>query len=135
MAKKNIKTVTGKMALLFANAALEKKAKDMAIVYVGDTSSVTDYFIVCTGTSDRHVVALCDAIQLDAKKAGFLPIGVEGKDYGNWTLLDYGDVVIHIFLDSVRKFYEIERLWMDVPKMLVPEDVYKITKISLDNND
>jgi ribosome-associated protein len=108
-------------ALLCLNASLEKKAKDLVILNVSGISAFADYFILCSGTSDRQVRAVAAAIQENLKKAGVLPLSVEGKEAGRWILLDYDDVIIHVFLESVRTFYDLERLWSETPRMAVPD--------------
>lgn len=108
-------------ALLCLNASMEKKAKDLIILNVSSVSSFADYFILCSGTSDRQVRAIAAAIQESLKKAGILPLGVEGEDAGRWILLDYDDVIIHVFLESVRTFYDLERLWFETPRAAIPD--------------
>ncbi len=94
-----------------AEAALEKKAQDVVILDVKEMCSFADYFIICSGTSNRHVQGIATHIETRLKKEGFLPLGVEGLTEGAWILLDYNDVVVHIFLEPVRTFYDLERLW------------------------
>jgi len=118
-----------KTVLQCTNAALDKKAKNLIILKVKELSSFTDYFIICSGTSDRQVKGIATSIEETLKKAGVLPLGIEGKDSGNWILMDYGDVIIHIFYEPTREFYDIERLWSDVPGMTVGENVEKLTSL------
>lgn len=108
-------------ALLCLNASMEKKAKDLIILNVSSVSSFADYFILCSGTSDRQVRAIAAAIQESLKKAEILPLGVEGEEAGRWILLDYDDVIIHVFLESVRTFYDLERLWFETPRAAIPD--------------
>lgn len=115
-----------KRALLCVNASLEKKAKDLIVLGVKEISTFTDYFIICSGTSDRQVRAIASAIQENLKAAAILPLGVEGESAGRWILLDYDDVIIHIFLDSVRSFYDLERLWSEAPRMTIPDETLRI---------
>jgi ribosome-associated protein len=109
-------------ALEAMEAALEKKALEPMLLEVKEHSSYTDYILLLSGRSDRHVQAVADAV-LDAMKKtrGLQPIGVEGKRDGHWTLLDFGDVVVHVFYHPVREFYDLEGLWIDAPR--VPIDV------------
>lgn len=118
-----------KTVLQCTNAALDKKAKNLIILKVKELSSFTDYFIICSGTSDRQVKGIATSIEETLKKAGVLPLGIEGKDSGNWILMDYGDVIIHIFYEPTREFYDIERLWSDIPSMTVGENVEKLTSL------
>ena len=117
-------------ALLCVNASLEKKARELVILNVSVISSFADYFILCSGTSDRQVRAIADAIQENVKKAGMLPLGVEGEAGGKWILLDYDDVIIHVFLESVRAFYDLERLWSETPRMAVPNETTSLKALT-----
>jgi ribosome-associated protein len=102
-----------------AHLALDKKALDLLILDVQQQSSFTSFFIICSGTSDRHVQAIASHIEVSGKQAGVYPLGMEGFREGRWILLDYGDIVIHIFHEPVRKFYDLERLWKDAPQIPV----------------
>jgi len=102
-----------------AHLALDKKALDLLILDVQEQSSFTSFFIICSGTSDRHVQAIASHIEVSGKQAGVYPLGMEGFREGRWILLDYGDIVIHIFHEPVRKFYDLERLWKDAPQIPV----------------
>ena len=104
------------------NAALEKKARRILVLNVKKMSSLSDYFIICSGNSDRQVQAIAFFIEETLKKAGKRPIGIEGERVGKWVLMDYGDIVIHIFYDPIRDFYDLERLWMDVPRLEIDDD-------------
>jgi ribosome-associated protein len=117
-------------ALLCVNASLEKKAKDLIILKVKEISAFADYFIITSGTSDRQVRAIADAIQENLKKAEILPLGIEGEAAGQWILMDYSDVIIHIFLDNVRTFYDLERLWSEAPRMAVPDDTVSLKALN-----
>jgi ribosome-associated protein len=107
-------------AFLCARAALDHKAIDLVILEVKDLSSFTDYFVICSGNSDRQVQAITSHIEEKLGRQGLEPIGLEGKNEGRWALLDYGDVVIHIFYHPVREFYDLERLWADAPRIPLP---------------
>jgi ribosome-associated protein len=109
---------------------LDRKAKDLMILKVRELSSFTDFFIICSGASDRQVKAIAEHIAEKLKKAGIRPLGIEGENTGNWILMDYGDVIIHIFYEPTREFYDIERLWSDVPTMAIGDDVTEITDLS-----
>lgn len=117
-------------ALLCVNAALEKKAKEMVVLKVSEISAFADYFIICSGTSDRQVRAVAGAIQENLKKEGLVPLGVEGEAGGRWVLLDYDDVIIHVFLESVRSFYDLERLWSEAPQMAVPDETDRLEALA-----
>jgi ribosome-associated protein len=117
-------------ALRCINASLEKKAKDLIILRVKEISAFADYFIICSGTSDRQVRAIAAAIQENLKKVDILPLGVEGEAAGSWILMDYNDVIIHIFLESVRNFYDLERLWSEAPRMAVPDETVSLKALN-----
>jgi ribosome-associated protein len=117
-------------ALLCVNASLEKKAKDLIILNVSEVSAFADYFILCSGTSDRQVRAVAASIQENLKTAGILPLGVEGEDAGRWILLDYDDVIIHVFLESARTFYDLERLWSGTKRMAVPDETVSLKALA-----
>ncbi len=112
------------------NAILEKKAGRLVILNVKEISSFADYFIICDGASDRQVQAIAAAVQERMKKCGILPLGVEGESAGKWVLLDYADVIIHIFFQPVREFYDLERLWGDVPRMEIPDETAELAALS-----
>lgn len=127
MVKENI---NGKeQVVLCVNASLKKKAKNLIILNVKEFSSFADYFIICSGTSDRQVQAITAAIQENLKEHDIMPLGIEGERLGKWVLMDYEDVIIHIFYEPVREFYEIERLWSDAPRMEVGDEVTELTAL------
>jgi len=107
-------------AFLCARAALDHKAIDLAILEVKNLSSFTDYFVISSGNSDRQVQAIASHIEEKLGKQGLHPLGIEGKREGRWVLLDYGDVIMHIFYHPIRDFYDLERLWSDAPKVELP---------------
>lgn len=93
-------------------AALEEvKAQDIVRLDVRDLTTVTDYMIVASGTSNRHVKALADAVAERSKEAGHKPAGIEGQDGSEWVLLDLSDTLVHVMLPRVREFYNLEKLW------------------------
>lgn len=99
------------LKLVALDALDDLKAKDVVVIDVRNKSSITDIMIVATGTSNRQVKSLAENVAIKAKAAGVLPIGIEGADVGEWVLVDLGDVVVHVMLDPVRRFYQLERLW------------------------
>jgi ribosome-associated protein len=92
-------------------AAEELKAKDLVEIDVRGKSSVTDYLVIASGTSTRHVKSIADEVMKFAKKLDVMPLGVEGEREAEWVLVDLGDVVVHVMLPRVREFYALERLW------------------------
>lgn len=93
-------------------ASLEDlKAVDVTVLSVVGATSVTDWMVIASGTSNRHVKALADNVEVDAKKQGFKSIGSEGSDTSEWVLVDFGDVIVHVMLPATRAFYDLESLW------------------------
>jgi len=91
----------------------DKKGKDLRVLYTADQTTLADYFIICTGTSNTQVRALAEAAEEALSKAGEEPHHIEGHRGGQWTLMDYSSVVVHIFTEEGREFYGLERLWSD----------------------
>ena len=120
---------TKERLLLCVNALLQKKARGLTILNVKAVSSFTDYFVICSGGSDRQVQALADAIRENMKKSAILPLGVEGERAGKWVLMDYTDVIVHIFYEPTREFYDIERLWPDAPRMDIDESMTELAEL------
>ena len=108
-------------ALECTRAALDRKAYDLVMLETGNVSSVADYFVICSGRSDTQVQAIADGIDEHLRAKGVRPIAIEGRAHGQWALLDYGDVVVHIFYVPVRRFYDLERLWARAPHVELPE--------------
>ena len=125
-AKKN---ESARRLLLCINGALQKKAKDVVVLNVKEISSFTNYLLICSGVTDRQVQAISAAIQEYLKKAGIRPLGVEGETNGQWILLDYDDVVISIFQESLRAFYAIEDLW-NAPRMNIAENTTEVKRLN-----
>jgi ribosome-associated protein len=104
-------------ARLCLNIIDERKAVDPILFDVGKMTSLTDYFIVTSGHSSRQVQAISHHVARSMREKGFRPYGVEGEREGHWILMDYGDVVIHIFYQPVREFYDLEGLWSEAPRV------------------
>lgn len=114
-----------KRALLCAAYALEKKALDLRLLDVREQSTLTDYLLIATGRSDRQVQAIADAVRMGLKKDhDTLPLAAEGMNEGRWVLLDYGDVMVHVFQRSVREFYDLEGLWQEAREVSIPEEYH-----------
>lgn len=115
------------------NAIAELKAKDPVEIDVRDKSSVTDYMVIVSGTSSRHVKSIADEVIKFAKKLDVMPLGVEGEGEAEWVLVDLGDVVVHIMLPRVREFYALERLWTvgDQP----PESGYEYDDLEIGSGE
>jgi ribosome-associated protein len=93
------------------NALADLKAVDPIVLDVRQLSSVTDWMVVASGTSSRHVKSLANSVLMEAKAQGARPLGVEGAGVGEWVLVDFGDVVVHVMQPATRSFYDLERLW------------------------
>jgi ribosome-associated protein len=98
-----------------AHAARDKKALDVVVLDVRAVSSVADYFLICSGRSTTHVDTIAEAIRVELKTDGYRPLHAEGASESGWMLLDYGDVLAHVFLEDTRMYYALERLWGDAP--------------------
>ena len=106
------------LARKIAAEALDTKARDLKLLDLRGLVSYTDYFILGTGTSDRHVRSIADRVHLKVKKElGRLPLSYEGQESGNWVLLDYGDVVLHLFLPEHRRYYGLDEFWAQAPAL------------------
>ena len=100
-------------AILLAAALDSKKGIDIKVLRTEDLTSLADYFVICTGTVNTHVKTLCDYAEYTMEQLGESMLGREGHRGNSWELLDYGSVVVHVFTDEARKFYDLERLWAD----------------------
>ena len=104
---------------LFINAVMGKKALDLVVLDVRELTSFSDIFIICSGRSNRQVSAIAEYVQVNLKKHDIKPLSVEGKKEGHWVLLDYGHVIIHVFYEPVRAFYDLEGLWIDAKRIKI----------------
>jgi len=101
----------------YVQAALGRKAIELVLLDVRKVTDVADVFMICSGRSNRQVTAIAEHIERDLRKKKIKPLSVEGVKEGHWALLDYGDVVIHIFYEPIREFYDIEGLWADAERI------------------
>lgn len=108
--------------MLAASAAASKKAIDPIVLDVAETIVITSYFVIVSGNSDRQVAAIADEIEdVLREQAGVKPIGREGERERKWVLLDFADVVVHVFQPEEREFYRLEKLWSDAPRLELPD--------------
>jgi ribosome-associated protein len=105
---------------LYIKAILGRKAINVVVLDVANLTSYADIFIICSGRSNRQVNAIADFIKTELKKNKIMPLGVEGTKDGHWVLLDYGHVIIHVFYEPVREFYDLEGLWSDAKRIMTP---------------
>lgn len=115
--KKHRKKTSKELAMLCVHAATEKKAEDPVVLDVRGICSFTDYFVILSGRSTRHVQGLAESIEAELRSKRLSTQKSEGLKEGTWVLLDYSDVVVHIFYSETRKFYDIEGLWHDAPRI------------------
>jgi len=104
-----------------AKAALAKKANDTVILKLQGLTIIADYFLVCSGESTTQVKAIAEHIKAEFLKKSIKPLSIDGLKYAHWVLIDYGDVVVHVFEDETRHYYELEKLWLDAPRIPVEE--------------
>ncbi|MGH1431915.1 MAG: ribosome silencing factor [Neptuniibacter sp.] len=102
---------TEKLIEIVHTALEDMKAKDVVDLDVRERSTVTDYMVVASGTSKRHVGSVAEEVIIKAKEAGIMPLGSEGQGSADWVLVDLGDVVVHVMMPDARSFYDLERLW------------------------
>jgi len=115
--KKHRKKSSKELAIFCAQAALDKKAEDPVILDVRKICSFADFFVIISGRSTRHVQGLAETIEAELRSKRLSTTKAEGLNEGTWVLLDYNDVVVHIFYSETRKFYDIEGLWHDAPRI------------------
>jgi ribosome-associated protein len=113
--------------------AIDKKGLDIRILTLEGLSTVCDYFVIVSGEADMHVKAIAEAIDDGLAREGIKPLHREGMNEGNWVLLDYIDVVVHVFYEPTRRFYALERLWGDAP-VEVLDDSDRSTGIAVGHN-
>ena len=119
------------LARAIADTALEKKALGLKVLDMRGLVAYTDFLVICSGTSDRHVLAISDSIESTLRPEKIRPLGVEGRPAGRWVLMDYGDVVTHVFVEPERDVYGLDNLWNDAPALAieVPPDLERPTYI------
>lgn len=106
---------SARLADTVVRAIEDLKGRDIQRIDVGELTDVTDLLVIATGTSSRHVKSIADNVVEEARKAGARPIGVEGKEAGEWILVDFGEVVVHLMGEEARRFYALEKLWTPAP--------------------
>ena len=111
-------------AFLSVQAAANKKAETIRVIDLRELSTFTDYFLICSGMSVPQVKAIADSIVIQLKEEGFSPISVEGYGEGRWVIVDFGDMVVHVFLDALRDYYDIESLWDQGKRVPIPSELY-----------
>lgn len=110
------------MAKLSAKHAEDKKGRDVLIVELAELTDIADYFVIVSGTSERHVRTLSEAVEKGMKESGIKLYSMEGHKEGRWVIIDYQNVVVHIFLESLRELYDIESLWLEAKKYRIAKE-------------
>jgi len=105
------------LVMIAGRAADDKKASNILMLEMAGILDITDYFLICSGATDRQTKSISDEIQRQLRDAGRKPFRSAGEELGDWILLDYVDFIIHIFTEETREFYRLERLWKDAPRM------------------
>lgn len=105
------------LAVRIARLADDKKASDIHVLWIADLLVVTDFFVICSGNTDRQVKTIAQTIRDELKGAGVRPLWVDGESQGAWVVMDYGSVVAHIFRLEEREYYRLEKLWRDAPSV------------------
>lgn len=111
-------------ALACAKASIDKKAERLKILDLTEMNAFSDFFVLCSGTNEKQVQALSHSIEKMMKEQGMPALSIEGQSEGRWVLMDFGDVVVHIFLSAIRDYYGIDTLWEDARKVVVPAEFY-----------
>ena len=110
--------------LVAARAAADRKAADMVAIDIRRIASFAEFFLICSGTSTRQVKSIADEVQDRLRsERGSRPLHVEGLEKSEWVLLDYGDVIVHVFVQESRDFYQLERLWRDADRVELPSNL------------
>jgi ribosome-associated protein len=99
--------------------AVQKKAWDVVVLDLSGLTDIADYFVLASGTSERHVLTISEVIEHDMKEKGITPFSTEGCEEGRWVIIDYGDVVVHVFLQSLRELYDLESLWIEAKRYVM----------------
>jgi ribosome-associated protein len=108
--------------LTCVRAAQEKKSTEIRVLDLRPVTSFADFFVICNGSNQRQVQAICDEIDRSMGERGERTISVEGYDNADWILMDYGDIVVHIFTPATRSYYDLERLWRDATVVEIPSE-------------
>ena len=120
-------TRSQEQAIFIAQAAKDKKAEDVLVLEVGDLTSLADFFIFASGESERQVRGLTAFIEKEMALRYHTHPVIEGKETANWILLDYGDIIVHIFRSDIRQYYALEKMWADAPQVPIPESGHQLS--------
>jgi ribosome-associated protein len=117
----NITLTSRERAIKCAALALDKKALNVRVLEIGRLSSIADYLVLASGRSDKQVQAIADSVKQGMKKFG-KALDIEGMTEGKWVVIDYGDVIVHIFQEEQRRYYDLDELWSAAPALAIPEE-------------
>lgn len=123
---------TKEKAMLTGKFADEKKALDVAIIELKGLTDIADYFVLASGTSDRHVRTIAEHVEKSMKDAGMRPYSVEGHQQGRWVIIDYRNVIVHIFLEQLRELYDLESLWIEAKRFRIEREN---TQLEVENGE
>lgn len=119
-------------AMLTGRFADEKKALDVAVIELQGLTDIADYFVIASGTSDRHVRTIAEHVEKSMKDAGIRPYSVEGYQQGRWVIIDYRNVIVHIFLEQLRELYDLESLWIEAKRYRIEREN---TQLEVENGE
>lgn len=114
-----VETTAEEKAAIAEEALTDRRAAEVVVLDMRGVTTITDYFLICHGTSQLHIQSLAEAVREAFEEKGIRPFGAEGEREARWVLLDYGEVVVHVFSEEDREFYNLERLWSDAPQVMV----------------
>ena len=123
---------TKEKAMLTGRFADEKKALDVAVIELKGLTDIADYFVLASGTSDRHVRTIAEHVEKSMKDMGLRPYSVEGHQQGRWVIIDYQNVIVHIFLDQLRELYDLESLWIEAKRYRIEREN---TQLEVENGE
>jgi ribosome silencing factor RsfS/YbeB/iojap len=121
--------VSKDLSLVLLRSALAKKAHDPVLIRLAGLTAIADYFLIVTGASGKQVQAIADAVLEEGRRNNLARLSVEGVQQGNWALIDFGDVIVHVFQPAVREFYDLEGLWSEAPRERFPDDILEDIRI------
>jgi len=107
---------TKEKALECGRLALEKKAGKIVVLELSGLTDIAGFFVIASGSSERHVRTVAEGVEQGMKETGLLPVSTEGYDEGRWIIIDYGDVIVHVFLQELRELYDLESLWIEAKR-------------------
>ncbi|HEY3275646.1 MAG TPA: ribosome silencing factor [Syntrophorhabdaceae bacterium] len=113
---------TKEKAMLAGRLADEKKALDIAVIELSGLTDIADFFVITSGTSERHVRTILENVEKGMKEAGIKAYSVEGREQGRWVIIDYQNVIIHIFLEQLRELYDLESLWIEAKRFRIERE-------------